>query len=374
MVRYPAGDSTHPSASPTKSWRHQTSGNTRASRRREELGLPCISDREAERRLRDKRSCTARRQRAAARARGVATAALGTPDVPTAIEGVAPIEPAERLAARLGSFQARPQGEPVLTMRLGGTRRPISPCQRCRTCECQTNRDYSAAQDLRSPTSRRPSHTRRQSTSSRRRSTSRRRQTRSPKRDTLPGPPQLRREEEQKEETSAKDEETLSWDEAQTQFGLRAGPMRQLSGSLVTFFDAETCDLLIQDLQGVDGTIPDFASVGSDPGSPPPALEAGPRRTGHPNVFRAHTRPGDRPTGGHRVQVGSGNPADLTRPPPRLRPPVPPLRPTRAPRSCYGPLDRWHTPRPRRRPGVPLGPGPRHTAQHRRLRAPTCQS
>jgi len=77
--------------------RHQTSGNTRASRRREELGLPRVSDREAERRLRDNRSRTARRHRAAARARGVATAALGTQDVPTEIEGATPMKPAGRL-------------------------------------------------------------------------------------------------------------------------------------------------------------------------------------------------------------------------------------------------------------------------------------
>jgi len=95
-----------------------------------------------------------------------------------------------------------------------------------------------------------------------------------PKRDSWPGPPQPRREEEQKEETSAKDEETLSWDEAQAQFGLGAGPMSQGSGSPVAFFDAETCDMLIQDLRGVDGKIPDFASVGSHPGSPSAALEA----------------------------------------------------------------------------------------------------
>jgi len=39
---------------------HQVSGSTRASRRREELGLPRVSDREAERRLRDNRCRTAR--------------------------------------------------------------------------------------------------------------------------------------------------------------------------------------------------------------------------------------------------------------------------------------------------------------------------
>jgi len=172
--------------------RHQVSGTTRASRRREELGLPRVSDREAERRLRDNWSHTARRHRAAARARGVAPATLGAPDVQgaTDVQGAAPME----FTARLGSFQARPQGEPVLTVRLGGTRRPISPCQRCRTCDCQTNRDYSAAQDDQSPTCRRSSHSCRRSTSSSRRPTPRRAPTRSPKRDRSPGPPQLSRE------------------------------------------------------------------------------------------------------------------------------------------------------------------------------------
>jgi len=73
---------------------------------------------------------------------------------------------------------------------------------------------------------------------------------------------------------STKDEGTLSWDEAQAKFGLRAGPMSKGSGSPVAFLDAETCDQLIQDLRGVEGQLPDFASVGSDPGSPPPALKA----------------------------------------------------------------------------------------------------
>jgi len=52
--------------------RHQVSGATRAARRLEKLGLPRVSDREAKRRLRDNRARTARRHRAAARARGVA--------------------------------------------------------------------------------------------------------------------------------------------------------------------------------------------------------------------------------------------------------------------------------------------------------------
>jgi len=112
--------------------RHQTSGNTRASRRREELCLPSVSDRKAERRLRDNRSRTARRHRAAARARRVATATLGAPDVQGVIEiqGAAPREPAKRLAACLGSFQVRPQGEPVLTVREGGPRN-LSPPATC---------------------------------------------------------------------------------------------------------------------------------------------------------------------------------------------------------------------------------------------------
>jgi len=40
--------------------RHQVSRSTHASRRREELGLPRVSDREAERRLCDNQSRTAR--------------------------------------------------------------------------------------------------------------------------------------------------------------------------------------------------------------------------------------------------------------------------------------------------------------------------
>jgi len=53
----------------------------RAARRREKLGLPRVSDREAERRLSDNRSRTVRRHRAAARARGEAAATLGATEV-----------------------------------------------------------------------------------------------------------------------------------------------------------------------------------------------------------------------------------------------------------------------------------------------------
>jgi len=110
--------------------RHQVSGSTRASRRREELGLPRVSDREAERRLRDNQARTARRHQAAARARGVAPAALGVPDVQgtTENDGAAPMELAERFVAQIGSSQSRLQVGPVVTVRGGGARRPISPC------------------------------------------------------------------------------------------------------------------------------------------------------------------------------------------------------------------------------------------------------
>jgi len=124
---------------------------------------------------------------------------------------------------------------------------------------------------LSSPTPRRPTSSRRRSTSSRR-STSRRRHTSSPKQDTSPGPPQLWGEEAQREKTSTKDEGTLSWADAQEQFS--QGAMSQRSGSPVALLDAEACDNILQDLRGADGKLPDFDSVESDPGSPPPALEA----------------------------------------------------------------------------------------------------
>jgi len=94
----------------------------------------------------------------------------------------------------------------------------------------------------------------------------------SPKRDTSPGPPQLRREEAQPDETSMKDKGTLSWAEAQEQYS--QGDMSQSSGSPVNFLDAETCENLLQDIRGADGKLHDFDSIESDPESPPPALEA----------------------------------------------------------------------------------------------------
>jgi len=168
--------------------RHQVSGMTLAARRREELGLPRVSDREAERRLQDNRASSAQRHRAAARARGAERAALGTPDVPLETQRAATPEPAGRIATRLGTLQARPLAEPAGTVRLGGSRRPPSPCPRCITCPCQSNRDFSTAQDPSSPTPR-------CSTSPSRPPTPRRPQTHSPKRDLSPGPSQLSREE-----------------------------------------------------------------------------------------------------------------------------------------------------------------------------------
>jgi len=115
---------------------HQISRTTRASRRREELGLPSVSDLEAERWPKDNRARTARRHRAAVRARVVATAALGALDVQgtTEVQRAEPMEPEERFVAQIGSSQLRPQVEPMLALRGGGARRPFSPCHRCFNC------------------------------------------------------------------------------------------------------------------------------------------------------------------------------------------------------------------------------------------------
>jgi len=77
--------------------RHMT-GMALAARRREELGLPHVSERETARRLQDNWARSARRLRAAARVRGAAAAALGTPVVPLAPRPV---------PLRLGTFQSR---------------------------------------------------------------------------------------------------------------------------------------------------------------------------------------------------------------------------------------------------------------------------
>jgi len=99
-------------------WRRQMTGMALAARRREQLGLPRVSDREAARRQQDNRARAARRLRAAARARGAETAALGTPVVPLA----PPLSVRPLMRTRLGTFQARPLSTPAGTVRLGGGR------------------------------------------------------------------------------------------------------------------------------------------------------------------------------------------------------------------------------------------------------------
>jgi len=49
--------------------------------------------------------------------------------------------------------------------------------------------------------------------------------------------------------------------------------MSQGSGSPVNFLDTETCDTILKDLRDAHRKLPDFNSVESEPGSPPPALE-----------------------------------------------------------------------------------------------------
>jgi len=201
--------------------RHQV--NDVSTRRREELGLPRVSDREAERRLRDNRSRTARRHRAAACARGEA-ATLGAPEVLGAAEDqggqrVVDMEPGERFVAQAGSSRSELQVEPVILLRGGGTRRPLSPCERCTNCECRRPRDYSAAQEPLSLPSRRPFFSRRR--------------PRSPTHTPSPGPPQLWRELAQQDgkykedfKDDVKDDEgasTLLWADAQEHFSLRGG-------------------------------------------------------------------------------------------------------------------------------------------------------
>jgi len=60
----------------------------------------------------------------------------------------------------------------------------------------------------------------------------------------------------------------LSWAEAQEQFCLGAEAMSQGSGSHITFLDPSTCDDILADIRGPDGTLPDFGSIMSEPGSP----------------------------------------------------------------------------------------------------------
>jgi len=228
---------------------------------------------------------------------------------------------------------------------------------------CQQNRDFSAAQDSTSPTPRRSTHDRRRSTSSSRRATSRR-PSRSPKRDPSPGPPQLSREAAQPDEK----EEGMSWADAQEQFSLGAEAMSQGSGSPINLLDPETCDGILQDLRRANGQLPDFHSVGSKPGSPPPALELemthGERGTQtspalthdkSTDVLAIPTSTSDQATQvlSRPHQGTSANQTSL----------LPPLW-TRAHRSCSGPHDRWPSRRQRgQRPAVPSS-GPRRTGQH----------
>jgi len=44
--------------------------------------------------------------------------------------------------------------------------------------------------------------------------------------------------------------------------------MSQGSGSPVTFLDTATRDDILADIRGPDGTLPDFGSIASEPGSP----------------------------------------------------------------------------------------------------------
>jgi len=166
------------------------SGPVRAARRTEALGLPRVLDREAERLLKDNRARTARRHRAAARMRGLATAALGAPEVMATTEdiggqGGVDRELGGRYRAQIGSSQAQPQTELVPQLRGGGARRAFSPCERCTHCPCRQDRDYGAAQDSAPPSPRRQSSHRHCSSSSRRR-------PRTPTRSPSPEPPPLR--------------------------------------------------------------------------------------------------------------------------------------------------------------------------------------
>jgi len=165
--------------------RSRMSGPVRAARHRETLGLPRVSDREAERRLKDNRARIARRHRAAARAREGATATLGAPEVPATpalhytVRGDVSIE--ERYVALGGTSRAEPNTTPART---------YSPCERCLHCHCRQLKDYSAAQNS-SPSPARHSHAARRRSASRRRRPSSSRSQRQPPRTPSPGPPQL---------------------------------------------------------------------------------------------------------------------------------------------------------------------------------------
>jgi len=148
----------------------------------------------------------------------------------TGDQGVMPMEPEERYVAQVGSSRSTLQEEPAISLRGGGDRRPVSPCEQCKKCGCRRARDYTAAQESPSPTSRSAMSSRRRSTSSHCRSSSSRRRPRSPKRNKSPGPPQLWRELAQQDgkwQEEIKSDEggsTLFWADAQEQFSLGRGP------------------------------------------------------------------------------------------------------------------------------------------------------
>jgi len=225
--------------------RRQMTGMAQAASRREQLGLPHVSDREAARRQLDNRARSARRFRAAARARGAATAAPGTHFVPrTARPTVTPL-----FRTRNNTFQARPLPTPAGTVRQGGARLPRPPCTRCLHCPCQTRRDFSDAQRPPSPPPRRPFSPIRPPTPT------------LPHTRPLSPPPQLTREAPQRDVNDV----DMSWDEAQAAFSRVGTPL--------PFLDPSVCDNILADIRQPDGTLPDFGSIPSQPSSPPPHLE-----------------------------------------------------------------------------------------------------
>jgi len=94
--------------------RRQVSGPVRAACRRVELGLPRVSDRETERRLKDNLRHTERRHRAAARARGEALATLRGPGTPLTNNNGDQSISTERIVTLSRSSQYVPRSEPVL--------------------------------------------------------------------------------------------------------------------------------------------------------------------------------------------------------------------------------------------------------------------
>jgi len=122
-------------------YRSRTSGPVRASRRRKALGLPRVSNREAECRLRDNRARTARRFRAAARAREGASAPLTAPEVLATPDVLATLDIPQndtRHVILLGSTHA----DPPTSSPPGRT---YSPCTRCLNCACRQPKNYSSA-------------------------------------------------------------------------------------------------------------------------------------------------------------------------------------------------------------------------------------